>query len=83
MAHKKGGASTKNGRESQSKRLGVKVFEGGRVAAGNIIIRQNGTKYHPGKNVYLSKNFSIHAALDGTVFFQKRRGQCQVSVKAL
>lgn len=71
MAHKKGVGSTDNGRDSKSKRLGVKLF-GGQVAyAGNIIIRQRGTKFHPGKNVYLGKDFSVHAKVDGIVKFNK------------
>ncbi|NJL73880.1 MAG: 50S ribosomal protein L27 [Saprospiraceae bacterium] len=65
--------STDNGRDSKSKRLGVKLFGGQTAKAGNIIIRQRGTKYHAGENVYLSKDFSIHAAVDGKVFFKKRR----------
>lgn len=73
MAHKKGVGSTDNGRDSKSKRLGVKLFGGQTAKAGNIIIRQRGTKYHAGENVYLSKDFSIHAAVDGKVFFKKRR----------
>ena len=73
MAHKKGVGSSDNGRDSKSKRLGVKLF-GGQVAhAGNIIIRQRGTKYHSGENTYLSKDFTIHAKVDGTIQFNKRR----------
>lgn len=73
MAHKKGVGSTDNGRDSKSKRLGVKLFGGQTAKAGNIIIRQRGTKYHPGENVYMGKDFSIHAQVDGTVSFRKRR----------
>ena len=74
MAHKKGVGSTDNGRDSRSKRLGVKLF-GGQVAnAGNIIVRQRGTKYHAGENTYLGKDYTIHAKVDGTIFFNKRRG---------
>lgn len=73
MAHKKGVGSTDNGRDSESKRLGVKLFGGQAATAGNIIIRQRGTKYHPGENVYMGKDFTIHAKIDGTVAFRKRR----------
>lgn len=73
MAHKKGVGSTDNGRDSDSKRLGVKLFGGQSAIAGNIIIRQRGTKYHPGENVYMGKDFTIHAKVDGTVAFRKRR----------
>ena len=73
MAHKKGVGSTDNGRDSKSKRLGVKLFGGQFARAGNIIIRQRGTKYHAGENVYLGKDFTIHATVDGTVAFSKRK----------
>lgn len=73
MAHKKGVGSTDNGRDSKSKRLGVKLFGGQTARAGNIIIRQRGTKYHPGENVYMGKDFSIHAKVDGKVTFRKAR----------
>ena len=73
MAHKKGVGSTDNGRDSKSKRLGVKLFGGQVARAGNIIIRQRGTKYHPGENVYMGKDFTIHAKVDGTVSFRKGR----------
>jgi large subunit ribosomal protein L27 len=71
MAHKKGVGSSKNGRESHSKRLGVKLFGGQPVIAGNIIIRQRGTAYHPGKNVGLGKDHTIFALIDGTVKFTR------------
>ncbi len=74
MAHKKGEGSVKNGRDSQSKRLGVKIFGGQAAIAGNIIIRQRGTVYHPGKNVGLGKDFTIFATKDGVVEFKKTRG---------
>jgi len=74
MAHKKGEGSVKNGRDSQSKRLGVKIFGGQAATAGNIIIRQRGTVYHPGKNVGLGKDFTIFATTDGVVEFRKTRG---------
>jgi len=73
MAHKKGVGSTDNGRDSKSKRLGVKLFGGQDAKAGNIIIRQRGTKFHPGENVYKGKDFSLHAAIDGTVHFRRKR----------
>ena len=84
MAHKKGVGSSKNGRESESKRLGVKIF-GGQVAnAGNIIIRQRGTKHHPGENVYMGKDHTIHAQVDGIVVFNKRKDdKSYVSIKPI
>lgn len=69
MAHKKGGGSTKNGRDSESKRLGVKKFGGQPVLAGNIIVRQRGTKFHPGKNVGIGNDYTIFAKINGTVRF--------------
>ena len=74
MAHKKGEGSVKNGRDSQSKRLGVKIFGGQAAIAGNIIIRQRGTSYHPGKNVGVGKDFTIFATADGVVEFRKTKG---------
>ena len=71
MAHKKGQGSVKNGRDSRSKRLGVKKFGGETVIAGNILIRQRGTKWLPGKNVYLGKDHTCHAYVDGSVYFDK------------
>jgi large subunit ribosomal protein L27 len=73
MAHKKGVGSTDNGRDSKSKRLGVKLFGGQHANAGNILVRQRGTKYHPGENVYMGKDFTLHAAIEGTVTFRRRR----------
>ncbi|MGZ8558911.1 MAG: 50S ribosomal protein L27 [Chitinophagaceae bacterium] len=73
MAHKKGEGSVKNGRDSQSKRLGVKIFGGQPAIAGNIIVRQRGTVYHPGKNVGVGKDFTLFALNDGVVEFRKRR----------
>ena len=73
MAHKKGEGSVKNGRDSQSKRLGVKIFGGQSVITGNIIIRQRGTVYHPGKNVGVGKDFTLFALSDGVVEFRKGR----------
>ena len=73
MAHKKGVGSTDNGRDSKSKRLGVKLFGGQDAKAGNIIVRQRGTKFHPGENVYKGKDFTLHAAIDGVVSFRRRQ----------
>lgn len=72
MAHKKGVGSSKNGRESESKRLGVKIFGGQAAIAGNIIVRQRGSKHNPGKNVYMGKDHTLHAKVDGIVQFQKK-----------
>ncbi len=84
MAHKKGEGSVKNGRDSQSKRLGVKIYGGQPAAAGNIIVRQRGTVYHPGKNVGLGKDFTIFALSDGIVEFKKGRGdKSYISINAL
>ncbi len=73
MAHKKGEGSVKNGRDSQSKRLGVKIFGGQPATSGNIILRQRGTVYHPGKNVGMGKDFTLFALTDGLVEFKKGR----------
>ena len=73
MAHKKGVGSSKNGRESHSKRLGVKIFGGQEAIAGNIIVRQRGTKHHPGKNVRIGKDHTLFALVDGKVVFTKKR----------
>ena len=73
MAHKKGEGSVKNGRDSNSKRLGVKIFGGQPAIAGNIIIRQRGTVYHPGTNVCVGKDFTLFALTDGVVEFKKGR----------
>ncbi len=72
MAHKKGAGSSKNGRESHSKRLGVKIFGGQSVVAGNIIVRQRGTVHHPGNNVGMGKDHTLFALTDGTVEFKKK-----------
>ncbi|TCK80701.1 50S ribosomal protein L27 [Albibacterium bauzanense] len=72
MAHKKGAGSSKNGRESHSKRLGIKIFGGQDAIAGNIIVRQRGTKHHPDKNVGLGKDHTIFAMIDGKVVFKKK-----------
>lgn len=82
MAHKKGVGSSKNGRDSESKRLGVKIYGGQDVIAGNIIVRQRGTKHHPGKNVGIGKDHTLFALSDGKVAFQKTsRGRSYVHVE--
>ena len=73
MAHKKGEGSVKNGRDSQSKRLGVKIYGGQPAIAGNIIVRQRGTQYHPGKNVSVGRDYTLFATADGVVEFRKNR----------
>jgi large subunit ribosomal protein L27 len=82
MAHKKGAGSSRNGRESHSKRLGVKKYGGQVVTAGNIIIRQRGTQHHPGLNVGMGKDHTLFALIDGVVVFRKRiDNRSYVSVK--
>jgi large subunit ribosomal protein L27 len=84
MAHKKGEGSVKNGRDSESKRLGVKIFGGQPAIAGNIIVRQRGTVYHAGKNVGVGKDFTLFALSDGIVEFKKgRKDKTIVSVEAI
>ena len=78
MAHKKGQGTSSNGRESHAKRLGVKKFGGQSVIAGNIIVRQRGTKLHPGKNVGVGRDFTLFALTDGTVQFDKARRRVAV-----
>ena len=73
MAHKKGVSSSKNGRESHSKRIGVKLFGGQACKAGNIIVRQRGTQFHPGKNIGMGSDHTLYALVDGTVQFQVKR----------
>lgn len=73
MAHKKGVGSSRNGRESESKRLGVKIYGGQVAKAGSIIVRQRGTAHHPGENVGLGKDHTLYALIDGEVVFRKRR----------
>lgn len=81
MAHKKGASSSSNGRDSESKRLGVKRFGGQQVNAGEIIVRQRGTKFHPGTNVGLGRDHTLFATATGAVQFQtKRGGRCYVSI---
>ena len=72
MAHKKAGGSTRNGRDSESKRLGVKIYGGQEVVAGNIIVRQRGTRFHAGDNVGVGRDHTLYAKSDGFVRFQKR-----------
>jgi len=73
MSHKKAGGSTKNGRDSRSKRLGIKLFEGQKVSAGGILVRQKGNKYFPGDNVGTGKDFTLFALKDGIVKFSEKR----------
>lgn len=73
MAHKKGVGSSDNGRDSKSKRLGVKLFGGQVAVAGNILVRQRGTRFHPGENVYMGRDHTLHAAIDGVVVFTRKR----------
>ena len=84
MAHKKGEGSVKNNRDSQSKRLGVKIYGGQPALSGNIIVRQRGTVYHPGKNVGVGRDFTIFALTDGVVEFRKSKGdKTVVSINAV
>ena len=81
MAHKKGAGSSRNGRESESKRLGVKIYGGHAIIAGNLIVRQRGTTHHPGVNVGMGKDHTLFALIDGTVKFKKgRKNRSFVSV---
>ncbi|QDR29309.1 50S ribosomal protein L27 [Pseudomonas aeruginosa] len=84
MAHKKAGGSTRNGRDSESKRLGVKLFGGQAVKAGNILVRQRGTKFHAGYGVGLGKDHTLFAKVDGVVKFETKRafGRKYVSIVA-
>ena len=82
MAHKKGAGSSKNGRESESKRLGVKIFGGQQCIAGNIIVRQRGTRHFPGENVGMGKDHTLYSLIDGEIEFRKKRdNRSYVSVK--
>ncbi len=84
MAHKKGVGSSKNGRESESKRLGVKIFGGEICKAGNIIIRQRGTTHHPGDNVGMGRDHTLYALIDGTIVFRKKKdNRSYVSVQPI
>lgn len=80
MAHKKGAGSTKNGRDSQAKRLGVKKYGGEYVIPGNIIVRQRGTKFKPGSNVGVGKDFTIYSLINGQVTFETKHGRKFISV---
>jgi large subunit ribosomal protein L27 len=80
MAHKKGAASSKNGRDSEAKRLGVKIYGGQTVTAGSILVRQRGTRWHPGLNVGKGSDDTLFAKSDGTVSFHRMRGRQVVSV---
>jgi large subunit ribosomal protein L27 len=83
MAHKKGGGSSRNGRDSHSKRLGIKIYSGERVLSGNILVRQRGTKIKPGRNVGLGRDHTIFATSDGIVVYETvRGGRKQVSVQS-
>lgn len=81
MAHKKGGGSSRNGRDSASQRLGIKRYGGEKVTAGMIIVRQRGTKFHPGDNVGKGKDDTLFAKMNGTVVFFKRRNRKLVSIQ--
>jgi len=82
MAHKKGAGSSRNGRESESKRLGVKIYGGQQAIAGNILVRQRGTTHHPGKNVGIGKDHTLFALTNGVVAFKKgRKNRSYVSVE--
>jgi large subunit ribosomal protein L27 len=84
MAHKKGVGSSDNGRDSKSKRLGVKLFGGQYAKAGNILVRQRGTKFHPGDNVYLSRDFTLHASIEGHVeFTRSKKDRVYVNIRPL
>ncbi|MFP3869566.1 MAG: 50S ribosomal protein L27 [Syntrophobacteria bacterium] len=83
MAHKKAGGSSRNGRDSAAQRRGVKRFGGQVVRAGNILVRQVGTKFHPGQNVGMGKDYTLFAKVDGTVRFEQKGKNRKVSVHAL
>ncbi|CAN0324354.1 unnamed protein product [Ascophyllum nodosum] len=80
MAHKKGAGSTKNGRDSKSKRLGVKCFHGHQVKAGNILIRQRGLTFKPGHNVGIGKDYTLYALTEGMVYFKKSNTNTSISI---
>lgn len=85
MAHKKGGGSTRNGRDSNAQRLGVKIFGGQYVIPGNIIVRQRGTQFHPGVNVGMGRDHTIYAKAEGFVYFEYKpggKGKKQISIRA-
>ncbi|MCU0711180.1 MAG: 50S ribosomal protein L27 [Pirellula sp.] len=80
MAHKKGQGSTRNGRDSNAQRLGVKKFGGEKVFPGNILIRQKGTKWHPGRNVGIGNDYTIYALVEGNVYFDREGRRINVKV---
>ena len=80
MAHTKAGGSTNNNRDSVAKRLGVKIYGGQKAQNGNIVVRQKGTKFHPGKNVRMGKDYTIYSVVDGVVAFKTQRGKLVVDV---
>ncbi len=82
MAHKKGQGSSRNGRDSNSQRLGIKVYGGGPVTAGSILVRQRGTRYHPGRNVKRAKDDSLFALTDGVVLFDRQGRRINVVAAA-
>jgi large subunit ribosomal protein L27 len=82
MAHKKAGGTSRCGRDSQSKRLGVKIFAGQKVNAGTILVRQRGTRIHPGENVGVGKDFTLFALVDGVVAFEPTSNNRKVSINA-
>jgi large subunit ribosomal protein L27 len=83
MAHKKGQGSSRNGRDSNSQRLGIKVYGGGHVTAGSILVRQRGTRYHPGRNVRRAKDDTLFALIDGVVVFDRQGGRINVVAPAV
>jgi large subunit ribosomal protein L27 len=82
MAHKKAGGSSRNGRDSAGKRLGVKKYGGELVKAGNVLVRQRGTTVHAGDGAYLGRDYTVHAAVEGHIFFREVKGRQYVGVKA-
>ncbi|MFP4165621.1 MAG: 50S ribosomal protein L27 [Opitutales bacterium] len=82
MAHKKGQSTSRNGRDSESKRLGIKKFGGQSVVAGNILVRQRGTRFHPGENVGMGRDFTLFALSDGSVNFDKKKRRIDVLTSA-
>ena len=81
MAHKKAGGSSRNGRDSEGRRLGVKKFGGEKVIPGNILVRQRGTKFHPGQNVGMGKDHTLFALVEGSVEFKKTRLRTTIAIK--
>ena len=83
MAHKKGGGSSRNGRDSRGKRLGVKRYGGEQVSAGTILVRQRGTRMHAGENVGVGRDYTLYARVGGTVVYKSRRGRTLVAIQPL